>query len=185
MNKNVLKLTETGIMIGLSVVLSLFAVVNLPFGGSVTMCSMVPMVVIAYRHKTLWGIMAGGVYGIVQMILGASNLSYGTSFLAVVAIVLFDYLVAYGATGLGGIFRDKLKGKKGLELALGGLLACAVRFVCHYISGVTVWAGFAEDAPVWLYSLVYNGSYMLPETIVTVVACALIGRFLDIKGKEN
>lgn len=181
MKKNVLKLTETAIMIALGTVLSLFTIANLPFGGSVTVCSMVPVALIAYRYKLKWGLLAGTVYGLVQMILGASNLAYGTSALAVVLIILFDYIVAFGVIGFAGLFRDRLNGNQALEVSIGALLACVLRYVCHFISGWAVWGAWAEDMPAWLYSITYNATYMIPETIVTVVACVLLGLVLDFR----
>lgn len=181
MKKNVLKMTETAIMVALSTVLSLFTIANLPFGGSVTVCSMVPVALIAYRYKWKWGLVAGGVYGLVQMVLGAENLSYGTSALAVALIILFDYVIAFGVIGFGGIFRDKLNCNQPLELALGGFVACLLRYICHFISGWAVWGAWAEGMPAWLYSITYNATYMIPETIVTVVGCVLLGAVLDFR----
>lgn len=101
--KTILRLCESAIMIALATVLSMIKFANLPFGGSVTLCSMLPLVLIAYRYKWKWGVLTGVVYGLVQMVLGANNLSYGTSALAVILIILFDYLVAFGAIGFAGV----------------------------------------------------------------------------------
>lgn len=185
MNKNILKMTETAVMVALATVLSLFTIANLPFGGSVTICSMLPMVLIAYRYKWKWGIVAGAVYGLVQMVIGLNNLSYATSFLAAVTIILFDYLVAYGVLGFAGIFRDKLNNNQALELALGAFIACALRYICHFISGWAVWGGWApEGTPAWLYSVTYNASYMIPETIVTIVSAVILGLLIDFRGEK-
>ncbi|HHZ06097.1 MAG TPA: energy-coupled thiamine transporter ThiT [Clostridiales bacterium] len=173
-----LKLTESAVMIALSTVLSLLTIANLPFGGSVTPFSMLPLIVIAYRYGTKWGLFTGVIYGLVQMILGLKNLSYATSFLAVVIIILFDYLLAFGVMGIGGAFKKRIS-NQGLAMGLGALAACALRFGCHFISGCTVWSMYAEDMPVWLYSLVYNASYMIPEAIVTVLGAVLVSLFLD------
>lgn len=181
MNKNVLKLCETAVMVALATVLSLFTIANLPFGGSVTICSMLPIVLIAYRYRWKWGLLAGAVYGLVQMILGAENLSYGGSFIAVVLIILFDYIVAFGVIGFAGLFRDKL-GNQAAELALGSLLAGVLRYVCHFISGWAVWGSYApEGTPAYLYSITYNATYMVPETIVTIAAAVLLGLVIDFR----
>lgn len=115
-------------MIALATVLSMIKFANLPFGSSVTLCSMLPLVLIAYRYKWKWGLLTGVVYGLVQMVLGANNLSYGTSALAVILIILFDYLVAFGVMGFAGIFRDKFHNQP-LEIALGAFVACALRYI--------------------------------------------------------
>lgn len=165
-------------MIALATGLSMLTIANLPFGGSVTPFSMLPLIVIAYRYGTKWGICTGVVYGLLQMVIGLNNLSYATSFMAAVAIILFDYVLAFGVLGMGGIFKNKIKNQS-LAMGLGALVACALRLGCHFISGVTVWAIFAENMPVWLYSITYNASYMVPETIVTVGGAMLVSLFLN------
>lgn len=182
MNKRILKLSETAIMVALATVLSLFTIANLPFGGSVTICSMLPIVLIAYRYRWKWGLIAGGVYGLVQMVIGLNNLSYATSFLAAITIILFDYVVAFGTIGFAGIFRDKFRKHQSLELAAGSLLACLLRYICHFVSGWAVWGAWApEGTPAWLYSITYNASYMIPETIVTIIAAVILGLFIDFR----
>lgn len=178
MNKKIVMLTESAIMIALATVISLLKI-EWPFGGSITICSMLPILIIGYRYKALWGCVTGLVYGLVQMIFGLSNFSYATSFVAAIMILLFDYLIAYAVVGFGGLFRN-IKSQP-LGLALGGLAAGFGRFVCHFISGVTVWGGFAEDMPAWLYSIVYNGAYMLPETIILMVGAVIVGLIIDFR----
>ena len=151
-------------------------------GGSVTAFSMLPILIIAYRYGFMWGIGVGAIYGVVQMMLGMSSLSYATNALAVVCIILFDYVVAFGVLGFGGFFR-KLKNQP-LGFAFGVSLGCALRFLCHFITGVTVWSSYAEDMPVALYSLVYNGSYMLPELGITLVVGVAVASVLDLRGES-
>lgn len=174
----VLKITESGVMIALSTVLSLITIGNLPFGGSVTLCSLLPLVIIGYRYGTKWGIFSGVVYGFVQMVLGIKNLSYGTSFLAVAVIILFDYIIAFGAMGCSGLFREKIK-NQAAAMGVGCFIGCLLRYFCHCISGVTVWAHFAEEVPVWYYAITYNAAYMVPETIVTVAGVIIVSAFLN------
>ena len=181
--KPILRLTESALMLALSVVLSLIKFSDLPFGGSVTLFSMLPVVIIAYRYGTRWGLLIGFVSGLLQMLLGMSNLKYGTTPLAVIAIILLDYVIAFGVQGLGGIFR-KLS-HQGLGLALGGGLACVLRYLCHVASGVTVWKDFApEEMNLFAYSFSYNATYMVPETIITVVGAFLIALVLDFRSKN-
>ncbi|MEE1220062.1 MAG: energy-coupled thiamine transporter ThiT [Ruminococcus sp.] len=181
MNKKVIMLCESAIMIALSTVLSVLKI-EWPFGGSITICSMLPILIIGYRYKPVWGLFTGVIYGLVQLLLGVSNYAYATSAMAVVMITLFDYLLAFAVVGLGGIFR-KIKNQS-LGLGLGAVLAGFLRFVCHFISGITVWSGFAEDIPVPLYSLTYNGAYMLPETIILVIGAVIIGCIIDFRSPK-
>ena len=182
---NLLRLTESAIMIALATVLSEIKLMNLPMGGSVTAFSMVPILIIAYRYGTRWGLFTGTVYGVFQMLLGMENLRYGTSLGAFLVILLFDYLIAFGVLGLGGLFRGKMHQNQPLELALGALLCSALRYVCHFISGWTVWGIWApEGMPAWQYSLGYNATYMVPETIISVVGVFLLALYLDFTSKN-
>lgn len=187
MNKNLIRICETSLMIALATVLSMVKVFEFPTGGSITLCSMLPIAMIAYRYEWKWGLLAGGVYGIVQMILGAGNLSYATSIWAVIAIILFDYIVAFGVIGFAGIFRDKFCGKQVFEAGAGAFAAGVLRFICHFISGVVVWGAWRDSyewskgMSVWIYSLVYNGVYMSAETIITVVMCVVLCSVFDFR----
>lgn len=178
MNKKVIMLCESAVMIALATVLSLLKI-EWPFGGSITICSMLPILVIGYRYNIFWGIFTGFVYGLIQMLLGMNNFTYATSQTAVIMILLFDYLIAFGAVGFGGIFRG-IKNQS-IGLGLGAILAGLLRFICHFISGITVWSGFAEDMPAWLYSLTYNGAYMLPEILILIIGAVLVGFIIDFR----
>ena len=181
---NVLRLTESAIMIALATVLSEIKLVDMPMGGSVTAFSMVPIIIIAYRYGTKWGLFTGFVQGLFQMLLGMHNLKSAGSVWAVIAVILFDYLVAFGVLGLGGVFRKSIK-SQGLAMAAGSLLVSVLRYACHFISGWAVWGVWApEGMPAWLYSLEYNATYMVPEAIVTVVGSMLICGFLDFSSRD-
>lgn len=175
MNKT-LRLTESAVMLALGFILSLLKIIDMPFGGSVTAFSMLPVIIIAYRYKTLWGLLVGLTASLLQMIMGIKNLTYATSAGAVAAIVMLDYVVAFTAMGLGGIFRGRIK-NQGISIAAGALTACVLRYLCHVISGCTVWAGVSiPDTDGLLYSLAYNAAYMIPETVVTVVGAYFVGK---------
>ena len=173
-------IAETAIMLGLATALSIIPFFKLPAGGSITLFSMLPVLIIAYRHGMKWGFLTGGIYGLIQMVLGLSALSYATNALAVVCIILFDYIVAFGILGFGGLFRN-IKNQT-VGFSLGTVIACVLRFLCHFLTGITVWADYTEGTwSVVLFSLTYNGSYMLPELIITTAVGALLMSFLDFK----
>ncbi len=172
------KLTEAAVMLAIATVLSLIKIIDLPYGGSVTIASMLPIVIIAYRLGVKWGLITGLVYGIIQQLLGLNTLSYATTWKAVVAIIILDYLVAFMVAGLGGIFRNRMK--QPTALAAGALFICVLRYICHVITGATVWAGLSIPSTAALaYSLSYNATYMIPETIVTVFVGYYLGSVLD------
>ena len=179
-----LRLTETAIMVAAAAVLSLIKIVDMPFGGSVTLFSMLPIAIISFRYGVPWGLLAGFTNAIIQMLFGMKNLTYGTSAAAVIAIIMLDYIVAFIVIGISGMFRDKIK-DNGTALALGTLIACVLRYACHVISGCTVWAGVSiPDTEGLLYSLAYNASYMIPETIVTVLGAFFAANIFTLRSEE-
>ena len=174
------KLAECAIMLALAVVLNEFTPFKLPFGGSVTFFSQLPIVIVSYRHGLKWGLLTGFAMGVIEMLFGLENFSYVTGIAAYLILILADYVIAFSALGLGGLFRKSIR-NQALSLAAGGALVSVIRFVCHFVSGVTIWGGYAEDTPVAIYSLTYNGSYMLPELIITVIGALVLGSLLDFR----
>ena len=172
------RLTEAAIMIAIATILSILKLASLPYGGSVTIASMLPIIIIGYRHGVRWGLLSGLAYGVIQQLLDVNTLSYATSWKAAVAIILLDYIVAFMVAGLGGVFRNKLK--QPIALLWGAILISVLRYACHVISGATVWAGLSIPSKAALaYSLSYNATYMVPEAIVTALIAYYIGSVLD------
>lgn len=172
-------LTESAIMIALATVLSFIKLWDFPAGGSITIASMFPIAVIAYRYGAPWGIFTAVVHGIVQQLVSLSTLSYVTTWQSVIAVILLDYIVAFAVIGLAGIFRKKIA-RPSTALLMGSLLACVLRYMCHVISGATVWAGLSiPDEAAILYSLSYNATYMIPETIILLLVALYMGENID------
>ena len=181
---NTLRLTESAILIALATVLSTLKLFDLPMGGSVTPFSMLPIVIVAYRYGFKWGLTTGAAYGFLQMLLGMDNLQYGATFVAVVCIILFDYLVAFIPLSFGALFRDKL-GAQSAELTCGVIFGGIGRYICHFITGWQIWGIWApEGTPAHIYSLTYNASYMIPEITITVAAAILISSVLNFKSTQ-
>ena len=256
----IIALVEAGVMLALATVLSLIPLSKMPFGGSVTLFSMLPIAIYSYRwikqgsFGVLSSIGVAVVYSIIQLLLGLENFSYVNGLGSYAVVAVFDYILAFGVLCLGGIFRGKnetfsilfsavssaiaivvftlalmLSGddeaaatlkkfwwiivveaaivlvltvlalifknkvhKSGIALAAGITLACVLRAISHIISGITVWAGYAPDGAAVAYSLYYNLSYMIPESVITVViaviACAIIdfdAQTLNVRMKTN
>lgn len=178
------RIVETALMLALSTILAELPVIPFPLGGSVTIFSQVPMVVISYRYGVKWGIFSGLAMGVIQALFGLSNITYFKEIVSGLIVLLADYIIAFGALGLGGMFRNVIKNQP-VSIALGGAVVSVIRFICHFISGVTVWADYTNGAKeVWLYSLGYNGGYMLPELIITVIGCAVLGAVFDLKSPD-
>lgn len=175
------KLTETAIMIALATLLSYVTIFTAPMGGSITAFSQVPIVIIGYRYGFKWGAGTGVIHGILQMLLqGLGNFAYVKGIGAYIILIFADYVVAFACLGIGGaLFRKAVKNQT-LALALGGAFASLFRFICHFISGVTIWGEYADGwKSVWSYSFGYNGFYMLFEGIITVVGVVVLSLVLD------
>ena len=179
--KSVYRLIESAMMLAIAAVLSVIKVVDMPVGGSVTLMSMLPILIIAYRYGTGWGLLTGVTYGLIQMLLGLENLSYATSFGAAVAIIVLDYLAAFTVLGLGGVFRRTIK-SQGAALALGCVLGGGLRYVCHLLSGCTVWYGLSVPTGESLnYSFVYNAVYMVPELVLLTAGAVYLSKLLNFR----
>lgn len=176
---NIQMLAESAIMLALSVALNELTPIHFPFGGSVTFFSQLPILIIGYRYGIGQGLLTGFTMGVVEMLFGLKNFSYVTGIGSYLILVFADYIVAFSVLGLGAMFKKKIK-NQALALASAGAVVSALRFVCHFISGVTIWKGYAEDTPVLLYSLTYNGGYMLPELILTVIGALAVGSLFDL-----
>lgn len=157
-------LAEAGIFIAMAQLLSYVKLYESPYGGSVTAAAMLPILLFAVRWGSKWGTGAAVVYGALQFLLGSMYPAPFTSkILAYGAVIVLDYLVAYGVLGLAGLFKSYRWG-----LVLGSAVGISARFAVHLVSGVLLWYEYAEDMPVWLYSLVYNGTYLGPELGICV-----------------
>jgi len=173
------KMTLSAVLIALSAVLSLVKVYDLPLGGSITLLSMLPVAMIAICFGTKWGLFCSALYAFVQIGMDLGKLmGYGMTFATWTGCLVFDYILAFGAIGLAGLFRKR--GTAGI--CAGIALALVVRFVSHFISGAIVFAVFCPEGwNVYLYSLCYNGSYMLPELIITLFGALVLFRMKQIR----
>lgn len=209
------RLTESAMLLAVAIVLELVSkmfIPEMPFGGQITLVSMLPVVLISYRHGVKWGLVSGVTYALLEMALGAKTVAAafqpgyfgdGVMLLNAFIMCLLDYILAYTLLGLGGIFRNRIK-NSGVALMLGSAVALGARYVAHIASGYILFAGWAEwfftqdGFPAWgsalvaslspealglVYSVVYNGFYMVPEIILTMVVSVLIARIPGIVKK--
>ncbi|MBR2868866.1 MAG: energy-coupled thiamine transporter ThiT [Clostridia bacterium] len=180
-------LAESAVMLALSI--ALFAVSDaIPwpyaYGGGFSLFGQVPIIIISYRHGIKNGLIASTGLALFEMLMGFKNFSYVNGIVAWLIVAFADYIIAFGCLGLGGIFKGRLK-KQTAELIAGGLVVCIIRFICHFISGVTIWAGYApENMLVGVYSFIYNGSYMLIETIITIIGLFAVSAVFNFSKKN-
>lgn len=213
--QSTVRLVESALLIAIAAVIELVSKtlgLELPFGGTITLASMFPIVLIAYKYGTKWGLLSGFTYSLVQMLLGAKTVS--AMFLPgddqmvlwqAICICLLDYVLAYTLLGLGGIFKGKFK-KPAAELALGAFVALLLRYLVHIVSGAIFYGAYAEwfftqegfysigekilgtfsgSSLAIAYSIFYNGLYMIPEIIITTVVAAILGSVPQITGQKK
>ncbi len=188
-------LTESAIMVALATVLSMLKLWESPYGGSVTVLSMAPIIVLSLRRGVRTGLFAGFAHALIQLLLGLSTVAYVPTPMGIAVCILTDYILPFTLLGLGGIFRNvhilKDEGRNTLLVAaLGALLVTLIRYLCHIVSGAVIWYAldlewYADDPThivnrygAWAFSAIYNGIYMLPEIIATTVGTPLLARAL-------
>ena len=209
------RITESAMLLALAILLELVSklfIPEMPFGGQITLVSMLPVVLISYRHGVKWGLMSSLAYAFLQMALGAKTVMaafqpgyFGEGKMLLNALVMcaLDYLLAFLMLGFGGAFRNRIK-KPGLSLMCGSLLALGLRYVMHILSGYILFSGWAswfftqDGFPAWgaslveslspqmlglSYSVVYNGIYMIPEILFTAIVSLFLARIPRIVSK--
>ena len=211
------RLTESAMLLAVAIVLELVSkmfIPELPFGGQITLVSMLPVVLISYRHGVKWGLVSGVAYALIEMTIGAKTVAAafqpgyfgdGTMIANALIMCVLDYLVAFTVLGLGGCFRNSIK-NPGAALCCGSLVALGSRYISHIASGYILFSGWAEwfftqeGFPAWgaqlvqalspeglglVYSAVYNGMYMIPEMVFTAIAAVLLSKVPGIVRKVS
>lgn len=193
-------LTESAIMIALATVLSMVKIWEAPYGGSVTILSMCPVILLSLRRGIKVGLMAGFAHSLIQLLLGLNSVAWIPNAGGIVICILTDYLLPFTLLGLGGIFRGvKFSEKELMNLTvsavLGALLVTLLRYLCHIVSGAVIWYAldlqwYADDPThivfrygAWMFSIIYNGGYMIPEIITTTLGTPLLVRALRRSAK--
>lgn len=175
---NTRAMVECALMIALGTVLAQIKVWQMPYGGSVTLVSSLPFILISYRHGVKWGVLSGLANGVLQILTGWYAPPAGTIG-AIVLCVMLDYLLAFSCLGLASVFSKPIENRKAGVFA-GVSAVMIMRFLCSFVSGAMLWGSYqsyyewAEGMSVWMYSFLYNSSYMLPELILTAVVSCLI-----------
>ena len=215
---NTQRLTTSAMMLAMATVLALVCAyipfLNLPFGGGFTIASMLPIVIVSYMYGVKWGFFVSFTYSCIQIIMDLV-LGKGSTIIALftpssddymglwvaISILLIDYLVAYTALGLGGVFRNKIKSKT-VAIVLGVLVALGTRYLCHIVSGYIFYGAWAEwfftqegfykiggiildafDGKMLslVYSIFYNGLFMIPEMLITAIVSVPVSAIGYIK----
>ena len=171
-------ITFAAICIALSFALSYIRLLRMPFGGSITFASMLPLMLYSYMFGCKKGLIAGLVYGMLQAIQDA--------WIFHPAQFALDYLVAFMAIGLTGCLRNvhTLKDRMRTKFTLGSIIAGVTRFISHFFSGVFAFGAYGVTyAEQWnipalsnpyIYSIVYQSLYIIPEMVIVIVVGVLM-----------
>ena len=177
------KLTFSALMTALATVLMLISkMIPAPWlqGGSVTLASMVPIIIVGIIYGTKWGLCASLSFALIQMMFGFYPPPTQT-FLYFLLVVLLDYVFAFGVLGLSGAIYNAM-GKKIFAISVSAFIVTLLRYICHILSGILIWGVYAEEGQsILAYSLIYNGTYMIPEIIISTVVTTLIFKMKLLK----
>lgn len=175
---DLVKLSVCALLVAMSFALSFWSPFRFwPQGGSVTFAAMVPVIFAGLLFGKKWGVATAFVNAVMQLLMSVPKLgTYGLSGpLAMIGCILLDYLVAYTVLSAAAFFR----GSDTFRAGVGSLTACVLRYISHVLSGWLLFGQWAEEGYTPLtWSLFYNMSYMLPETVITVAVCVGLSRLL-------
>ena len=164
------KLTTTGIMLGFAVVLSMIRLFDAPYGGSVTACSMLPVITISLLYGWKWGILSGIIFSVITILFTGIPAPPVKDVLSYLWVFLLDYVLAFGVLGFSGLLYRLFRQKR-FAAPASCAIAVFLRFLCHFASGILIWRVYAwEGVGAVMYSFLYNGSYMLFELLLTTAA---------------
>ena len=209
-------LVESALMIALGIVLELVSkmiIPEMPFGGQVTIVSMLPVILVSWKYGIAKGLVTGFVYSLIEMMLGAKTVSAaflpveedGLGIWGAILMLVLDYIVAYTVLGLASMYKKAIK-KNWISLALGAFTVLVLRYASHIASGYILYGAWAEwfftqeGFYAWgqtilnkfsgnmlslVYSVIYNGFYMIPEIIITTIVAAVAGKIPEITSVKN
>ena len=176
-----IKIAICAIMIALGTALSFIKLYDSPLGGSVTLFSMTPILFIGFKYGPAWGFSSAFVYSILQLLFGLSAVTYVPTPTGVAVCIILDYIIAFTVLGITGFYKRKKINL--LTVIIGSLNACILRFISHFLCGGIIWYGITKNGAwndtvfkysKWMYSFIYQCSYLAPETILVLAAAPVI-----------
>ena len=185
-NTKIRALCECAIMVALAFVLSCAKLWKMPLGGSITVASMLPIMLIAIKYGTKIGLGTSFVYSLTQLLqayVEGDVFPYCETGATLVICILFDYIFPFTVLGLAGIFND-LKAIKNKEIGayVGMVSVVFVRFLSHFVTGVAIWGQWAPDGMgKYLYSFLYNGSFLSIDFAICLICAVLMMREKEIR----
>ncbi|GEM01624.1 thiamine transporter [Halolactibacillus halophilus] len=176
-SKRTLFIIEVAIFSALALILDLVPFLSFKVwaqGGSISF-AMIPVFIMSYR----WGLKGGLLSG---LLLGVLQIVSGTAWIAHPIQGLLDYPIAFTVLGFAGLFKNQAaqalqNGSRGSFVKwviVGVSLGSTLRFVSHYLAGVVFFDSLIDGMNIWLYSFVYNASYIIPSAIINIIAVAFL-----------
>ncbi len=159
------KITVIALALALSTTLS-FLKFSLPFGGSITVFSLVPIILVSYYYGFYYGLFTGFICGLLQFITSPSP------YILTPLTFFLDYIFAFSAVCFAGIYKKIIKNQT-LSISLGTITFYLVRYIMHLLSGIIYFnAGYVSEgfpsSGAFIYSLCYNAVYILPDMIIAI-----------------
>ena len=185
-NKKIKILADCSVMLALAFTLSCAKIFEMPLGGSVTVASMLPIMLISVKYGVGVGLPTAFAYSLtqaLQALIEGNVFPYCQTGGVLALCIAFDYVVPFTVIGLSGIFKETRVIKKS-EVAIytGMILTVLLRFACHFITGVVIWGQWApEGMGKYLYSFLYNGTFLGPDLAICIVAAVLMLRYSEIR----
>ena len=178
LNTNLSTLATCAVMLALAFALSCIKLFEMPMGGSITMASMLPIMLVSIKYGAISGVSTAFLYSLTQLLQAFASgnvFPFCETPATLIVCIFFDYLIPFTVLGLAGILHNiKLTKKPEINVYIGIIAVVFVRFICHFVTGVAIWGQWApEGMGKYLYSLVYNGSFLLVDALICII-CAII-----------
>ena len=171
---------ECSVLLAMAIVFSFIIIWRMPMGGEITFVSMLPIMLAGFRNGPKAGLLTAFIYSLFQLafaFVSGNVFVYCTTAFTFIICVVFDYLVPFTGLGIACVFKNIKKDSvrfKNAGIYFGVSCGIVLRFICHYITGVVIWGQWAGEEGPYIYSLLYNGTYLLPELLLTLLVCVIL-----------
>lgn len=145
-------------------------------GGSIGL-AMIPILILSYRRGFVAGLVSGFILSFLQLLGGFYAIS--STWYNVFLQIMLDYILAYPMVAFAGLFYKKFHQASSTKdkiiwVSLGTTLGGFLKFLCHFLAGILFWKNFDFKWGPELYSLIYNGAYMLPNIIIAIIVTSIV-----------
>lgn len=171
-------MTKSALMVCLSLILKQIKLFSMPFGGSVTLGSLAPLIILSNKYGVKTGIFASFVCLVVHVIM-SFKVPLAKSLFAVILIILLDYVLQYLLIGLSGFFGKIFSFGRFNKMYTGAAVSFILKIFSSAVSGAVFWGEYAPGfLSIPLYSLAYSCAYLIPEFIITIIVIKKTEKFI-------